>query len=328
MEPKRLLRMKLDQLLDNLWLLAPTPFVLGIAKLLARTHPLGWFPGWHFGAGMARFFWRLRLSLWRHGEHRKVLQVPFSVKWYDNLTINLHLGDDLSYCLFIGGCFEPNEFTFLSLILEEGMHFMDVGANVGLYSLFAARRVGTRGLVTAFEPSKREIVRFEDHIRLNQINNIRIFPLAVSDYQGEALLMIANAQHSGQNTLGSFVHNGIVQEQREYVSVKTLDAVIAEESLPKVDVLKIDVEGTEGAVLRGAKGMLSEHRPLLMLEILEPALRHQGCSRNSLYKLLRKFDYRLYYYSRSKGYPLPVLNREISENMVAAPVEWQMPEIE
>jgi FkbM family methyltransferase len=319
----------MKRLAKRLMLSVPAPFVLVIAKLLTRTQPLRWVPGWRFGNGGngLHFVYWLRWQLWRYGR-LKQLQIPIQVKWYDDIWVNLYLGNDMSRCLFVGGTIEPNEFMFLAQILKEGMHFVDVGASVGLYSLFAAKRVGPRGRVSAFEPSSREFSRLTDHLRLNKTDNVRAFYFALSDRSGFASLAVAEDWHEGQNTLGAIVYPGVRQQRSEQVILKRLDNLIVEAGLPKIDVMKVDVEGAEYAVLNGARTVLREHRPVLMLEVLEPALRNQGSNREAIYELLRLYDYRLYCYAQSSGYPVPAATQELSENVVAVPVELELPSFE
>jgi FkbM family methyltransferase len=90
--------------------------------------------------------------------------------------------------MFVGGSFEPNEFAWLDTILRPGMTFVDVGANDGLYALFAAQRVGPQGKVLAIEPSQREFMRLDRNLRLNRLTNVRAFRLAASSQYGEATL--------------------------------------------------------------------------------------------------------------------------------------------
>jgi precorrin-6B methylase 2 len=83
----------------------------------------------------------------------------------------MYLGNDLSRCLYVGGTYEPMSSCFFPK-LQPGMTFIDVGANDGLYSLFAAKRVGPTGTVLALEPDRREFARLERNLRLNRLANI------------------------------------------------------------------------------------------------------------------------------------------------------------
>src|SRR5262245_60655669 len=96
-----------------------------IGACLARARPLNWYPGWKFGSGESELGWlgRQRLSLWKFFETRR-LAAPFTIRWYDGLRVTMYLGNDLSRCLYGVGTYEPNEFMFLSQVLQPGMIFI------------------------------------------------------------------------------------------------------------------------------------------------------------------------------------------------------------
>src|SRR5262249_7628131 len=145
-------------------------------------------------------------------------QVPFVMHWHDDLRVQLYLSNDESKQVFVGGCLDPNEFALLDRVLKYGMTFVDVGANDGLYSLFAARRVGQSGQVGGFEPSRREFGRFMENIRLNGLTNVHARQVALGDTKGTASLSIAEDEHAGQNTLGRFAY-AVELTRKEEVSL-------------------------------------------------------------------------------------------------------------
>src|SRR5207237_6210015 len=122
------------------------------ARALARSKPLVSEPGWHFdvAAENATQLVQFRRHLWEYYRERGV-QRSLTMRWYDGLRLRVFLGNDMSLCLYVGGSFEPNEFVFLDSLLETGMTFLDGGANDGIYSLFAAYRVGRSGRLPAIE---------------------------------------------------------------------------------------------------------------------------------------------------------------------------------
>jgi FkbM family methyltransferase len=295
--------------------------ILRLAAELAWTRPLLPYPGWRFDGDWdnPHLAFRLRREIWQYFQQRKQ-QVPLIATWYFGLRVHLYLSNDLSKQLYIAGCIEPNEFAFLDKVLAPGMTFVDAGANDGLFTLFAAHRVGPTGQVWAFEPSPREFVRLRRNVRLNGIGNARTFPLALADAEGQAEMKIADDEHSGQNTLGDFAYP-IGLAGRERVATKRLDDLVQQECLRPVDIIKLDVEGGELSVLNGATSVLSKQRPLLLLEVNENALRLQGTTGAALVEFLRAHDYKIVGFDPTTGQPFSSPRGELTDNIVAMPAK-------
>jgi FkbM family methyltransferase len=296
------------------------------AKLISpRGIRLERYPGWTFGAEyyIERTWPSLRRGvLLEHAvEHR--LKVPVTVRWYDGLKVDVMLGNDHSLCLYVSGTFEPNEFVFLGQILKPGMTVLDVGANEGLYTLFSARRVGATGRVVAFEPSSRERRKLQHNVTRNQLGNVTVVPVAIGSSEGTAALQIASGVHSGHNTLGALVYEDAPAVGVEHVPVERLDSVVDRLGIARVDVIKIDVEGAEMHVLDGARKTLTTHRPLLLVEANDEALRAQGASTDSLLAFLRdELAYRILAFSHATGGVEPLgEGSPASANIVAVPSE-------
>jgi FkbM family methyltransferase len=295
--------------------------LLRLARELAWTRPLVPYPGWHFDADWdnPQLAFRLRREIWQYFQQRR-LQVPLVVNWYFGLRFHLYLSNDLSKQLYIAGCFEPNEFAFLDRVLAPDMTFIDVGANDGLFTLFAGRRVGPAGHVWSFEPSQREFIRLRRNMQLNDLGNVRTFQLALAHCHGQAEMKIADDEHSGQNTLGAFAYP-IDLVRRESVTTCRLDDLVQQDYLRQIDIIKLDVEGAELSVLTGAAGVLREQRPLLLMEVNDNALRLQGTSAPALVDFLQSHDYEIHGFDPTTGQPLPAAQTELGDNVIAMPAE-------
>lgn len=287
--------------------------------------PLSPYPGWTFATEyypeLQWMAWR-RAALWECARQRKLV-FPLRVPWYEGTSVDVTLGNDLSMCLFVSGSFEPNEFVFLRRLLTPGMVAIDVGANEGLYTLFAAARVGPTGRAVAVEPSSRERANLQRNVDSNSLGNVTVVESALGASPGRAHLQIAPEEHAGHNTLGSFVYDEVVAEDSEFVAVETLDGLVERLRLPRVDFVKIDVEGAEVNVLAGGARVLRESRPLLLLEANESALQAQGTSSAALVEMLRsQHRYEVLVFSEQTG--RLEAHREgagLSSNIIAAPVE-------
>jgi FkbM family methyltransferase len=203
------------------------------------------------------------------------------------------------------------------------MTFLDAGANDGFYTIFAAKRVGSQGTVWAFEPSGREVGRLRHNLELNRLA-ARIFPLALADSSGQAELRVGAYEHAGHNTLGAFAYQ-TEMESKELVEVRRLDEVVSENPLARLDVIKIDVEGAELRLLRGAVETLRKYRPVLLFEVSEGSLKHQDGSPEELLAFLRSENYLIYTFDRVTGLPAPAAPRVFGENMIGYPSEKPMP---
>jgi FkbM family methyltransferase len=313
--------LNLPDILQQIWDYPPDR-VKELAEEVVYTRPLEPYPGWYFNIE-----WdspeprtRLRRAIWEYFKEKQ-LEARILIPWYQDLQLFLYLGNDFSSQQFIAGCYEPNEFYYLSQVLHPGMTFVDIGANDGIYSLFASKCVGEEGLVLAFEPSQREFKNLQENIALNQLSNIKTFQLALSNTEGFTTLKIANFEHSGQNTFGDFVHDVVACEQIESVPVQRLDSVIETADIQTIDVIKIDIEGAEFSVLQGAQNLLKKHRPLLLLEVFDEALQRQGSSAESLMSFLRSQGYKLFTFGRFVEGPVQFeSDRPLSKsfNVVAA----------
>jgi FkbM family methyltransferase len=157
------------------------------------------------------------------------------------------------------GEYEPHKITAVQRLLEPGMTFVDAGSNKGDFALIAARAMNDDGRVLAFEPAPENARWVRASVELNGYRSITVFELALSDAEGRVPLYLG--EWSGWHS--------IVTKDRPSKSIeveaRTLDAVLAETGDPHVDVLKIDVEGAELGLLRGAKRTLSDDRLFAVL---------------------------------------------------------------
>ena len=315
--------------LDNMgrWLVARAPAIASLyAAFLAPGVPnLRPRPGWSFaGEYYDQRLWMAcrRGALWEAAKKGDA-GMPLLLSWYDGTMVDVTLGNDNSLCLYVCGSFEPNEFSFLHGFLKPGMVFIDVGANDGYYTLFAARRVGQAGKVVAVEPSTRERINLRRNLLRNCIDNVHVVPAALGAAAGDADLRLAQGAHSGHNTLGKFAHDDVKAANLERVTVKTLDTVAAELDLERIDFVKIDVEGAEASVIAGARSVLTLMRPVMLLEINDGALCAQGVSAEAFLVSLRaEFGYEVLVFSAVTGLLETLAEGDVlSPNIVAVPRE-------
>ena len=240
--------------------------------------------------------------------------------WLEGLTVYGYPGNEISRELFMTGHYEPNEFYFLSQVLRPGMVFLDAGANMGLYTLFAARMVGESGTVLAIEPSNRECDRLLKNVAANSLPNVRLLHMAVSDTSSQAQLLVAVEEKSGHNTLGALGHDALLRNN-EAVRTEHLDEIVLQEGLPRVDLIKMDIEGAEFHALRGAVGVIERYHPILLLELSDRTLCYQHSHSAQIWAFCCQKGYKIFSFSRSTGLLEPAQQKSYydSENVVAIP---------
>lgn len=153
----------------------------------------------------------------------------------------------------------------LKTLLTDGDAFIDVGANIGDWTLSAAKLVGPAGRVLAFEPVPRMAEALRKSAWANRFDQVRVFEAALSNRAGEAEFSVER-ENSGGSRLGRMQDDPGRTFSRCSVKVSTLDDVVRAEALKAVALIKIDVEGFEAEVLQGGTRTLTELRPALYLE--------------------------------------------------------------
>ena len=169
---------------------------------------------------------------------------------------------------------DVGDLRFLWQFLTPGDVFFDIGAYHGIFSLVAAKRLGTHGRIVAFEPSERERRRFRLHMRWNGVSGIVLEPYAASS-TSEPLKFFTVA--SGFTTMNSLKKPPIDDPLREItVEAVSLDRYLEEHAIERLDLMKIDVEGGEIEAFRGAAHMLEAIRPVVICEVLDWVSRSWG----------------------------------------------------
>jgi len=193
---------------------------------------------------------------------------------------------------------ETYESRLIERILKPGMTVIDVGANHGMFSLEAAHLLKGQGIIHAFEPAPITRSLLQRNLAANGLDFVKIIPSALGDSPGTARLRI-HKEMSGLNTLASqditWNQKTLAPDEILEVPITTLDAHVEAEGLRQIDFLKIDVEGFELGVIRGARGLLQARRiTQVMLEIGDVTCATAGVAPIDLLNELRSHGYRLH----------------------------------
>ena len=200
---------------------------------------------------------------------------------------------------FYGHYHERYEADLVQRLLTGGDIFWDVGANVGYFTLVAATALNQRGRIVAFEPGKNAFERLTENIALNAYRNIRTFPVAVTDREGEAVLHLAG---DIADSSASLYPAAQAQAGQEVCRTVALDHFLRSEGLRPPDLIKLDAEGAELAVLQGAQGLLTDSPPLWLMEMEEKNLRAAGASKAAVADCLTGYGYRAAHLTKGLWY--------------------------
>ncbi|MDP1793566.1 MAG: FkbM family methyltransferase [Acidimicrobiales bacterium] len=161
--------------------------------------------------------------------------------------------------------YESGKTAALRSALRPGMVFVDVGGNKGDFALIAAKAMGSTGRIVCVEPEPVNAAWIRKSVGRNGYTNVEIEQVALADRDGDDTLFLG--PKSGWHTL---VEDPSLVVATLTVPIRTLDSLLAERGIEKVDVIKIDVEGAEGRVLAGAGQTLGGDNPMTLLIDLHP----------------------------------------------------------
>lgn len=202
----------------------------------------------------------------------------------EGIRYHLDISHVVDHCIYWG----IKDLSFYRILdrIKQARVILDIGANIGNSSLFFASQ-NAAAKILAFEPHPETYKRAQVNIDLNPYQNIKLYNLGLGEEKAELKLYEVNEHNSGMNR--------ILEQELDLpfkvVKVDRLDSFMEQERLNSVDLLKIDVEGYEYAVLKGAEETIKKHFPLLFIELDDLNLREQNRSAAELLQLLTDFGY-------------------------------------
>lgn len=183
-----------------------------------------------------------------------------------------------------GDDYEPELLPWLAL-LRPGQVVVDIGANIGVFSLRASRKVGARGRVISFEPIPQTCALLRKNARLNYCNNMTVLEKAVGDAVGKIKI-----RTSGHLSSASIANPGFAYESE--VELTTLDEEFRRLGLSSVDAIKMDIEGAEPLAIRGMASVILTYHPMILFE--------NGPAGMETCQLLESFGYEIGNYDRDQ----------------------------
>ncbi|MBN2438698.1 MAG: FkbM family methyltransferase [Deltaproteobacteria bacterium] len=250
---------------------------------------------------------KARRTLWWQKQTGKRESVVFDLQ--PGLRMMLYFDSRLSREIYCGS-FESKERQFINRYLRPGEIFVDVGANIGMFTLIASQRVGQQGRVYAFEPCSVTYSRLVGNVDLNGLKNVKCLQIALSDRSGESAM---NVSLDGYDAWNSFAQpaagNSFAQEK--VCAARWDDFAVEHHLAGRASLMKIDVEGWESHVLSGGREFFGRpDAPVLQIEFTDEASQSAGTSCEALYRQLEALGYRMFIYEAKTRKLIPDPLRE------------------
>ena len=240
-------------------------------------------------------------------------QNSFVFQFDEDIKIYLYKDSILSRYIYDG--FEKDEIEFLKNNLQPGDVFVDIGSNVGLFSLLASKIVGSKGLVYSFEPTPQTFMRFQKNIALNGFTNIKAKNMGLSDKKGKLDLQVSENGFDAWNTFAKKENERF--QHKTSVEVSTIDNEFTEIDKSRISFVKIDVEGWEKFVLKGGTSFFQNYSPVVMVEFTETNTFDAGYFVQEIYDIMVEFGYRWFRNKNGQLIPEEKKLRYRYDNLIA-----------
>ncbi len=200
--------------------------------------------------------------------------------------------DGASYvdaCIIACGIFEEQSTQAVKRLVKHGDIVLDVGANIGYYSVLLSKLVGDKGKVLCFEPTEHYRTVLNMNLEANYIHNAEVFPFGLSNKNQQLEIQIGSSSASLHNP------GSLPSERNELITLRTLDNFMENRCLERIDFIKVDIDGHEPLFLEGAWKTLEKYNPLILLEISHLHYLEAGYTAWNFYETLTTKGYKIYH---------------------------------
>ena len=265
--------------------------------------------------------------IWSHPncKHQKIRSLSRFVGWQfykrlshryidlqlvPNIKLRCHPDSYSAGAVLYCGLYDYDDMNFLLRYLRAEDSFLDIGANIGVYTLLAASKIHS-GSIYSFEALPKNYTRLQENIKLNQFKHVKTYELAVSNQTGTVALNLAEG-----DSMPFITHTAT--DKTITVPTDTLDNLLQNQPLANLTLAKMDIEGAEILALKGALSLLKQQRPHVWILEVNDTVSNFGHQKQDLIDFLNSYGYNLYHYSADTNQLSPITVEEKKGNNVLA----------
>jgi len=229
----------------------------------------------------------------------KVADILSGGKGKDVTISGVNLKLPIKYHKYYESNYEEESIGEMKKLISKGQVVVDVGAQLGLMSKLFSDCVGSQGKVFSFEPTPSTYEILKETISINNLMNVELVKKAVADKSGQTTFNISSVDASAANSLAEGgVHGNDIPIKVDLVSI---DDFYNQKKLDKIDFIKIDAEGAEFAVLKGAKSVIDNCEPTILLALHPSMILNFGDSMSDIYDYCKDCNYKVIYEGKELG---------------------------
>ena len=239
-------------------------------------------------------YWLIGILIWLTGDRGQI--------WLETLSILNRLKQGVAY---------EKELDLLEKFLNEGDTCIDVGANVGQWSYYMSKKVGSSGKVVAIEPMPVSNKVLNNVISKMKMKNVTAYKIALGDKEGRVSMHVDKNKYGAKFLSTSHISNDVTSlESRSQTPIKTLDGFVSSFNITNIRLIKCDIEGAELLFLKGGANVLKRDKPILICEIQELNTKQFGYAPKDIFTYLESLYYGAYKYRSGRLIPIDVPDPE------------------
>lgn len=213
---------------------------------------------------------------------------------FRGLKLNLHLDDWIQQNIYFKGSYENTELNWIEKNLNPDDVFIDIGANIGIYTLSAAQKI-SHGKVYSFEPFEQNHNSLLKNIELNPFKNIQVEKLAIAECEKTISLFYDDADKN----MGMVSSYNVSKKNETIIKAIALDDFVISNKINKIAIIKMDIEGNEWFAFQGMKNVLKNQKPKLLIEVDPEILERTGYTANEIFSFLELLNYKRFYFNEN-----------------------------